>query len=394
MDRELQDVQQQLSEKTVEFLSSDNSLTPYLDKIAKINHDINLTTTIAELNPLIENIENTASGLDLLSELLSTLKVNDTTIRTHIIDSISEVYSKLNQSKATAKHKQKNLGSQEAIAQFSAQFKLFSQSITNALGLSDTPEDCDEQMSRLLVQLEELEGQFSDFDQFLVDIMAKREEIYETFESHKQLLLDERQRKAQSITDAAVRVLTSIERRSTKFTDIDPLNTYFASDPLVLKISELIQDLRSLNATVKADDIEARFKAAKEQAIRILRDKSDIYEAGGNVIKLGARHKFSVNTQELDLTIIPKEDTLNIHLTGTNFFEPIEDEQLLALKSYWDANLVSESDSVYRAEYLAYSILKAAENLTDNLSMEVLNLALLDKNNLKKNSQRLCCTTL
>ena len=42
--------------------------------------------------------------------------------------------------KKRPKHKQKDLGSSEAVAQFSAQFKLFSQSITNALGLATTPE--------------------------------------------------------------------------------------------------------------------------------------------------------------------------------------------------------------------------------------------------------------
>ena len=89
------------------------------------------------LEPLIETIENTASGLDLLSELMGSLKVDDATVRTRIIDAISHVYSKLNQSKASANLKRKNLGSEEAIAQFGAQFKLFSQSITNALGVSD-----------------------------------------------------------------------------------------------------------------------------------------------------------------------------------------------------------------------------------------------------------------
>ncbi len=384
MDEELLKVQAELSEKTVDFLADENSLTPYLEKIDTINADVEDADTNAVLEPLVESIEKIASGLDLLSELLATLKIADTTMRTRIVDSISEVYAKLNQSKANAKHKQKNLGSEEAVAQFSAQFKLFSQSITNALGLADSPESCDEQMSRLLVQLEELESQFSNFDQFLADIMTKREEIYETFESHKQQLLDDRQRKAQSIADAANRVLASIERRSTKFTEVDPLNTYFASDPLVLKIREFVEDLRKLDAAVKADDIEARFKAAKEQAVRVLRDKTDIYEEGGNVIKLGPRHKFSVNTQDLDLTIIPRNEELNIHLSGTDYFEPIQDDELLALKPYWDVTLASESDTVYRAEYLAYCIFKSAEKHKDDLTPDILNHALLDETQLKK----------
>lgn len=383
LNTQLADSEADLSQKTVDFLSDEKAIEPYLVKIDSLNKEVELAGTISQLNPLIEAIEGTASGLDLLSELMGSLKVEDPTVRTRIIEAISQVYSKLNQSKAQAKHKQKGLGSEEAIAQFSAQFKLFSQSITNALGLSVTPEKCDEQLSRLLVQLEELESQFSEFDQFLSDIMDKREEIYESFESHKQRLQDDRQKKSQSILDAANRVLSSIEKRSLKFNKADELNTYFASDSLVLKVREQSQQLRGLSSAVKSDDIESRLKSIKEQALRSLRDKTDIYEAGGNVIKLGPRHKFSVNTQELDLTIIPREGVLNIHLTGTSYFEPIINQDLLSLKEYWDISLESETKDVYRAEYLASSILNAADSNTE-ISSTALNESLIEFSKLNK----------
>ena len=384
LNKQLQDAEDSLSVQTVDFLSDVKALEPYLKKIDDLNKEVETAKTIAELSPLVEIIENTASGLDLLSELMGTLKVDDATVRTRIIDAISQVYSKLNQSKATAKHKQKSLGSEEAIAQFSAQFKLFSQSIANALGLSTTPEKCDEQLSRLLVQLEELESQFTDFDQFLADIMDKREEIYESFETHKQQLMDERQRKAQSIADAADRILSSIEKRSLKFTDPDELNTYFAADALVMKTRELVERLRELDSAVKADDIESRFKAIKEQALRSLRDKSDIFEDGGNIIKLGPRHKFSVNNQELDLTIIPRGGELNIHLTGTNYYEPIDHPDLLASREYWEMSLESETPKVYRGEFLASLIMDAAKAQQHGLSVDALNAGLIDDEVLSK----------
>ena len=384
LNTELDDIEGSLSQQTVSFLSDEKAIEPYLDKIDSINKEIEQAQTIAVLNPLIEIVEGTASGLDLLSELMGSLKVQDPTIRTKIIDAISQVYSKLNQTKARASHKQKGLGSEEAIAQFGAQFKLFSQSITNALGLATSPDKCDEQLSRLLIQLEELESQFSDFDQFIADILDKREEIYESFESHKQRLLDEQQRKAQSVFDASSRILSSIEKRSLKFTKSDELNTYFASDSLVMKIREQADVLRDLGSEVKADDIDARFKAIKEQAIRSLRDKSDIYEAGGSIIKLGPRHKFSVNTQELDLTILPRDGELNVHLTGTNYFEPITQPELLALKDYWDMSSESETPQVYRSEYLAFLILQSARAGESGLSLNALNNATSDSDKLNK----------
>ncbi|HFD11876.1 MAG TPA: ATP-binding protein, partial [Crenotrichaceae bacterium] len=112
--------------------------------------------------------------------------------------------------------------------------------------------------------------------------------------------------------------------------------------------------------------------------LRSLRDKTDIYEDGGNVIKLGPRHKFSVNTQELDLTIIPRNQVLTLHITGTDYFEPLDNPQLLALQAYWEMALESESPQVYRAEYLAYLILQAAEAHQNGLDLSRLHSAVLD----------------
>ena len=383
LDQELLESNSRLSEQTVMFLADEKSLVPYLTKLNELNTRIEKVETTAEIAPVIETIEQTASGLDLLSELMATLKVEDATLRTRIVDSISEVYAKLNQSRASAKHKQKNFGSTEAVAQFGAQFKLFSQSIAHALGLATTPEKCDEQLSKSLVRLEELEGQFSEYDQFLADIVAKREELYESFQEHKQRLLDERQKKAQTITDAATRILASIEKRSLAISSPDELSTYFASDALVLKIADLTEQLKTLGSAVKADDIDARFKAVKGQALRSLRDKSDIFEEGGNVIKLG-KHKFSVNTQELDLTIIPREGELHFHLTGTDYYAPVTHNELLTLKDYWSISLESETAQVYRAEYLAALIIDAAEQQREGLSHQLLHEALVDDEKLGK----------
>jgi hypothetical protein len=78
------------------------------------------------------------------------------------------------------------------------------------------------------------------------------------------------------------------------------------------------------------------------------------------VIKLG-KHRFSVNSQQLDLTTVLQDGKMCLHLTGTKFIEPITDEQLLATRDVWDQEVVSENRDVYRAEYLAYQILVALD---------------------------------
>ena len=122
----------------------------------------------------------------------------------------------------------------------------------------------------------------------------------------------------------------------------------------------------------KADDIESRLKNSKDQALRAQRDKSEIYEEGGKVIKLGPRHRFSVTTQELDLSILHKDDQLNLHLNGTDYIEPIDNEVLNAQKEFWDVEIESESEQLYRAEYLAGLILENAQLQQNNFDIKSL----------------------
>ncbi len=65
--------------------------------------------------------------------------------------------------------------------------------------------------------------------------------------------------------------------------------------------------------------------------MRLLRDRTELFEEGDNgesVIKLG-RHRFSVNTQPLELTLLPRGDGLAFHLTGTDFSQPADDARQL-----------------------------------------------------------------
>ncbi len=379
---QLEAAEGELAEKTVLFLSGDKALSSYEGILTDVSERLNTAETNAELKPVLDKIDETTQGLDLLTELLGTLEVADATVRTQIIDDISTIYASLNQSKAKLNHKRKNLGSAEAVAQFGAQFKLFGQSIANALSIANTPEKSDEQMAKLLVQLEELESQFADpetssGDQFLADIISKREEIYETFENHKQQLLDTRNRKAQNLGDGALRMLESIKKRTqstgvTGFKEEEALNTYFAADGLVQKVRNIAKDLQAMGFSVKADDIDARLKAIQIESYKSLKDKSDLFEDGGQIIKLG-KHRFSVNTQPLDLTLLSRQQSdgtriLNLHLTGTDYYEVLNNTELNALRPYWDMNIASESDAVYRAEYLTYSIIESAKNAQDGLT--------------------------
>ena len=63
--------------------------------------------------------------------------------------------------------------------------KLLNQAVVNYLDVCDTPEKCEEYLTKVMVQIEELEGRFAEFDEFVVQLAEKREEIYNAFETRR-----------------------------------------------------------------------------------------------------------------------------------------------------------------------------------------------------------------
>ena len=366
-----------LVERAGAFLAQDGALQPYVDK-----HDALLAASeqaqqAADTAPLLEQLEALSTQLSLLTEIVGTLKIQDANARTKILEDIASVFGALNRGRALVVDKRKALLAQEGASEFAAQFKLYAQAVESALGLCDTPERTDDQLSRLLVQLEELEGRFAEFDAFLPELAKKREEVFEAFTARKQRLLDERQRRCANLGDSAKRILEGVKRRALQVKDLDALNALFAGDPMVEKARTIADELRALGDVVRGEEIVALLKAARDESTRQLRDKSELFVDGADLLSLG-KHRFFVNTQPFDLTVLPRGDHLALHLTGTDFFETIDDPELTGAQDLWESTLPSEDATVYRGETLATSILRKAERGVDGLSVAALAQAALD----------------
>ncbi|MBA2541231.1 MAG: DNA repair ATPase, partial [Deltaproteobacteria bacterium] len=316
--------------------------------------------TAVEIKPVREDIDQVAAGLDLLGNVIGSLKIDDTTKRTVILENITDAFGQVNRARATIEGRYRELATKEGRAEFGAQVKLLTQSVASGLAQCDTPERCDQELTRLLVQLEELEGRFADIDELTAELATKREEIVDAVGARKQLLAAERQRRSANLNKAAQRILEGVARRASTLATADEVNAYFASDAMVQKLRDISTEMGSLGDAVKADELEAKLKSARQDALRGQRDKADLFEGGGETIRFG-EHRFPVNTQPLELMIVPHEDGLAVHLAGTDFYEPLADEQLLAAKHLWNQDLPSESAEVYRGEYLAASVLADAE---------------------------------
>ncbi|HEY0158427.1 MAG TPA: DNA repair ATPase [Thermoanaerobaculia bacterium] len=340
-----------LSKRTVAFLLDEKALAPFTAQISGIESRIAGVQKTTEAAALVAELEAVVASLNLLTEVVGGLQIDDPTVRISILERVSTLMGAANRVRALVLNRRKEVLGKEQVAEFGVQFALFSQTVANAVSIADEPERCDAELSKLMLHLEELESRFSEFDEFVTRLAAKREEVYDALTARKQSLLEQRQRRAEQLAQAATRILQGIARRASTLGDTDGLNAFFASDAMVTKLRDTSAKLRELGDVVRADEIDGKLKTARDEAARALRDRKDIFE--DDVVRLG-QHRFSVNTQPIELTIVPREGRPHLHVTGTSFFEPITE----AL-DFPDQELVSETADVYRSEYLAYTALDA-----------------------------------
>ncbi|MFT5854683.1 MAG: hypothetical protein ACI8XO_001928, partial [Verrucomicrobiales bacterium] len=312
----------------VEFLLQPEALDPYRAQVDEQKDLIPDVSKVSEADQVAEALDKAGEELEMLIDIVGNLKIDDSTKTTQIIDDVSTIYSTLNQVKVELKSKRKELARGEGVAQFGAQIKLLNQAVINYLDLCHTPQKTEEYLTKVMVQIEELEGKFSEFDEYVEQLTEKREEIYDAFESRKQALIEQRNKRAGTLVRSGERILKGIRNRVAGFETINEINGYLASDLMIDKVRDVIAQLTELGDSVKADDIQTQLKTIREDSVRQLKDRNELYVDGKNIIQFG-KHKFSVNTQALDLSMVPREDEMFFHLGGTDFFEQIDDDEFL-----------------------------------------------------------------
>ncbi len=190
---------ERLSRRCVDFLLTPGSLDPYTERVQDAGKRVESVATVAEAKKLEEEIDASGAQLELLTETVSNLRIDDATKRTEIIDSIGNVFASLNRVRSSLKARVSELVSVEGKAEFASQLKLLEQTTSGYLDVCDSPQRCDEYLTKVMVQLEELEGRFAEFDEFVVQLAQRREDVYAAFESRKVALVEKRNRRAESL---------------------------------------------------------------------------------------------------------------------------------------------------------------------------------------------------
>nr|WP_234366348.1 DNA repair ATPase [Streptomyces albireticuli] len=322
--------------------------------------------TAAGAGPLADRITERTEGLQVLTEVVTGLDIGDATVRTAVLERVGEVLGGLNRARATLAARRRALQEHEGRAAFAAETALLGQAVTGALAAAGTPEECEDQLGRLLLRLEDLEARFAGHDDFLAELATRRGDVHDAFAARRQSLQDARARQAERLAGSAARILETVGRRAAALADQDAVHTYFASDPMVAKVRRTAAELRGLDDPVRADELEGRLAATRQEAVRALRDRADLFADGGGTgaagrtVRLG-RHRFTVTTRPAELTLVPHGDGLALALTGTDYRAPVTDPGFAATRPHWDRLLPSESPEVYRAEHLAAEILATGD---------------------------------
>ncbi|WP_433890202.1 DNA repair ATPase [Streptomyces sp. CA-111067] len=312
--------------------------------------------TAADAEPMAAELDEQAAGLRTVTETAGTLEIADATVRTRILAAAADVLGAVNRARALLDARRGALLARETQAEFAAESALLGQSVSGALAAAGTPEECDEQLGRLLVQVEDLATRFAAGADRLAELAERREEIQQTFAARKQALSDERADRVRRLALSAERILDGVRRRAAGLDSLDDVNTYFAADPMPAQHRRIAGELADLGDPARAAELTAALAAARQDTGRALRDRQDLYEDGGAVIRLG-RHRFAVNTRPFDLALVPHDGGLAFTISGTDYLMPVRDEELASTRRFWNRPLVSESPDLYRAEYLAASLL-------------------------------------
>ncbi|MFJ9564721.1 DNA repair ATPase [Streptomyces fuscichromogenes] len=316
--------------------------------------------TAAEAARLADRLTDQADALATVTDLVTGAADADPSAGTAVLLAIGEVLAAVNRARAVLTTRRRALLDAEHRAAHAAESALLAQATTAALAAADTPAACDDQLARLLLRVDALEARFAEAEDLAAGLAMRREEIRQAFTARRQTLLDEAAAHADRVAASARRALQALGRRLAGLGSAADIHAAQAADPMALRIRAAAGELRGLDDRVRAQELEDGLLGAVRTALRELHDRADLSEDGGATVRLG-RHRFAVRREPVELTLQPDgDDALAFVVTGTGYRRTADLPELLTGREFWTQPLVSESPTLYRAEYLAASLLSTA----------------------------------
>ncbi|MDH6132901.1 hypothetical protein P3T37_002287 [Kitasatospora sp. MAA4] len=363
------------AERAVVFLARPDAFAGPLAAALAAAEQAEAIGTAAEAAPLSEQLTAQAAALGTVTEVVTGLPSEDATVGTAVLLAVGEVLAAVNRARAVLDARRGALLAEEHRAAFAAQSALLAQAVTSALESAGSPAECDDQLARLLLRLDGLDGRFADSEELAQRLAAQREELHRAFATRRQALLDAAAARAERIAESGARALEALRRRLAALNTAQEVNSCLAADPMALRVRSGAAELRELGDPVRAQEAEDGLAAAAQAAVRALRDRAELSADGGATVRLG-RHRFAVRREPVELTLVPDGEGLAFAVTGTGYRRPVRSAEFARTRPFWTQPLVSESPALYRAEYLAAALLATAErgggSSGERLSVELL----------------------
>ncbi len=347
-----------LAQQAAARLAADDSFVPYHRRLAALAEEVDRVAGSVEAADILARVDAVGDDMDVVAATVGDLVVDDTRIRTAVLDQVSGVLAELNRVRAAADNRHVELVEAETGEAFATELSLFGQTIATSLARADSPESCDDALARLLLQLEQLETAGPRTPAQLDELEERRSHVAEVFAGRRQQLLNQRQQRGDRLYGAGTRTLARLASRAETVESVDDVHGLFAADPMAVRLRALVEQLREIGESVKADELQSSIGNAQDNAIRALRDRLQLFDGGpgGLTLKLG-RHRFSVERRRRDLSLIPADDHLEAVLTGTDLRMVLDRPELDRFRPLWDSPLPSESPTLYRSAFLAGDLL-------------------------------------
>jgi hypothetical protein len=347
-----------LSKLAVEVLSSPVAFADFTTALAAIETEVPVVETSAALDGLAERVNRLVSDLDAVVDTVGSLDASDATVRTGIVRQVAEVSAQANRVRALVEGRRNSLVVVESDASFQAEYGLVTQTVAGAVSQCSTPDECDVTLSRLLVNVERLEARYGSDPTRLADIESMRELVHTQVMGRRQVLVDERNRRVSRVAEAGKRLIDTVAKRAAELTTDADVEAFFDADQLPSRIRDLVQELDDLGDQSQARELAEALRDAAELARRQLRDTAKLVDEDG-AVRLGD-FRLIHNNQPFELvTARLSASAVGVHVTGTDFTFDVS-ESLREFDDLLDRTFPSETSTVSRAEYLAWTILAEA----------------------------------
>lgn len=344
-------------DKLISKLQHKQSFEVFYSALKDIDKEAGKAGNSKTLDKSIAALTQTSESLQSLSSEVNELDSDDSTQITAIITNLGEVFTSINSLTAKLSSKRKALVESELKDQFAAQMVQISQVIEVALASSNTPEQCDAQSQELNAQFEKLELRFAESDEYLEQIREKCSDALQSVEAKKESLQSELSAKIQKLANSADVSIQSITAKVSTFDSIEDVHTFFQSNVLVERLNNNLERIVGMGDSVLAGTYSQKLKMLRSEAITSTRDRADLYEKGGSIIKLG-KHRFSVNSRTPEFNIVESNGVPTAIVASTGFKQEVVDERLGALSDYYGMTVPTESEELYRGAYLAYLVIR------------------------------------